>query len=78
MSKLDKSKAFDPVEWEFFTQIMLRLGFHSIFVNWILKCLNSYSFSFNINGSTIKYYFGRYPGAEKGKVLRPPIGDWLS
>ena len=48
--KLDMSKAYDWVEWGGLEQIMLRMGFHSKWVNTIMHCLTSITYSIRING----------------------------
>ncbi|KAK2659426.1 hypothetical protein Ddye_005959 [Dipteronia dyeriana] len=48
--KLDMFKAYDRVEWGFLSQIMLKLGFLSRWVNRIMSCVSSVSFSFLVNG----------------------------
>ena len=48
--KLDMSKAYDRVEWAGLEQIMLRMGFHSKWVNTIMHCLTSVTYSIRING----------------------------
>ena len=47
--KLDMSKAYDRVEWAGLEQIMLRMGFHSKWVNTIMHCLTSVTYSIRIN-----------------------------
>lgn len=49
--KIDIEKAFHRMEWDFLLAIMLKLGFHPTWVNWILICVFSTSFSVLINGS---------------------------
>ncbi|KAK3184888.1 hypothetical protein Dsin_032174 [Dipteronia sinensis] len=48
--KLDMSKANDRVEWGFLSQMMLKLGFSNHWVNIIMSCMTSVSFSFLVNG----------------------------
>jgi hypothetical protein len=39
--KLDMSKAYDPVEWPFLGSMMLKMGFHEIWVNTLMRCVTS-------------------------------------
>ncbi|KAK6120642.1 hypothetical protein DH2020_045617 [Rehmannia glutinosa] len=48
--KLDISKAFDRVEWVFIRHTMSALGFPPPFVDLIIKCVSTTSFSFLLNG----------------------------
>lgn len=47
------SKAYDRVEWGFLEQIMLHIGFDSSWVNLIMRCVSSVSYSFNLNGERV-------------------------
>lgn len=47
--KTDMSKAYDRLEWKFISQVLQRLGFHSIWINWIMECITTVSYSYLIN-----------------------------
>ncbi|KAK3206654.1 hypothetical protein Dsin_020700 [Dipteronia sinensis] len=48
--KLDMSKAFDRVEWNFVGKMMLSLGFPASWVDLIYHYISSVSYSFMLNG----------------------------
>nr|XP_027093667.1 uncharacterized protein LOC113714070 [Coffea arabica] len=50
--QLDMSKAYDRVEWDFLHSIMSKMGFCERWINWIMNCIRTVSFSFNINGDS--------------------------
>lgn len=43
------SKAFDRVEWKFLEIIVLKLGFVVDFVNLIIRCISSVTYSIRVN-----------------------------
>lgn len=48
--KLDLSKAYDRVECSFLEGVMRKLGFDNRWIQLIMKCINSLSYSILING----------------------------
>lgn len=49
--KLDVNKAYDRVEWAFLRLMLLRLGLVESFVDLIMSCVSSVTYSFLLNGS---------------------------
>lgn len=67
--KVDIRKAFDSISWSFLQNALTMLGFPTIFINWIIACITTPTFSILVNGTP----YGHFPGK---KGLRP--GDPLS
>lgn len=51
--KLDKSKAYDRVDWSFLRRRMHVLGFCETWIGWIMLCIKTMTYNFYLNSSLI-------------------------
>lgn len=68
--KVDISKAFDTLRWDFLLKVLHNFGFNDKFYSWINFILHSSQLSVNVNGS-IKGYFHCIRGVRQGDLLSP-------
>ncbi|KAA3478991.1 reverse transcriptase [Gossypium australe] len=68
--KLDMSKSYDRVEWIFLEKTMERMGFESCWINLIMQCISTVSYSVILNGQIGNSF---YPsrGLRQGDPLSP-------
>lgn len=62
--KLDISKAYDKVRWEFLLNFLSMLGFNDAFINIIKNCIKDCWFSIFVNGKA-NSFFSIYKGLRK-------------
>ncbi|KAF7146373.1 hypothetical protein RHSIM_Rhsim04G0047200 [Rhododendron simsii] len=48
--KLDFNKAYDRVEWDFLKALLEKMGFHSMWIQWVMQCVSTVSFAVVVNG----------------------------
>lgn len=50
--KIDMSKTYDRIEWSFLNEVLNKLGFRRVWIQWVMECVPTVSYSFLINGSS--------------------------
>ena len=69
-AKLDMSKAYDRVEWNSLQAILLKLGFHRRWVELIMGCVNTTTYSVMVNREA-QGYIKPSRGLRQGDPLSP-------
>jgi hypothetical protein len=57
--KLDLTKTYDRVQWEYLEEVMKRLGFHRKWVQWIMSCVSSVRYSVYFNNMPLDFFTPR-------------------
>lgn len=68
--KLDISKAYDRIEWNFLQQMMRKLGFAEAWIQLVMIYVTTVTYSFKLNGDPIGYIHPKY-GTRQGDPLSP-------
>lgn len=70
MIKLDISKAYDRLNWDFLTGILKSYAFDQRWINWVLAMVSSLVYSIFLNGSPTRT-FNRSLGLRQGDLISP-------
>jgi hypothetical protein len=54
--KLDLTKAYDRIDWGFLKGVQERLGFHSKWVQWVMECMSTVSYSVRFNNVPLESF----------------------
>lgn len=68
--KLDISKAFDKLSWNYIHQMLLAFNFNATWIRWIMNLISSPNFSILLNGSPFKPFCPSH-GIHQGDPLSP-------
>jgi ribonuclease HI len=68
--KIDITKAFDTLDWNFLLKVLQSFGFNEVFCNWIHVILKSAFLSVSVNGKS-HGYFNCTRGVRQGDPLSP-------
>lgn len=68
--KLDISKAYDHIDWLYLKEVMIKMGFDSRRVRWIMMCVETVDYSVIVNNESVGPIFpGR--GLRQGALFHP-------
>ena len=70
--KLDMSKAYDQMEWNFLEEVMRRLGFAEQWINLVMMCVRTANYVILLNGNPVGRFYPTW-GIRQGD----PISSYM-
>lgn len=67
---MDMNKDYDRVEWDFLSQVLLKLGFAASWVEKVVNCIDSVSFNLLLSGKKVSSFRPKR-GLRQGDPLSP-------
>ncbi|KAL2905820.1 LINE-1 reverse transcriptase-like protein [Bienertia sinuspersici] len=68
--KVDLSKAYDRVRWDFLEKVLASMNFPAVWVGWIMECVTTVRYAILVNGSPTKE-FTPNAGLRQGDPISP-------
>jgi len=68
--KIDFRKAFDIIQWSFLRNVLMLLGFLTCFVDLVMQCVETTSYSISVNGDLFGFFHGQC-GVRQGDPFSP-------
>ncbi|XP_048498238.1 uncharacterized protein LOC125496736 [Beta vulgaris subsp. vulgaris] len=66
--KVDLSKAYDRIRWDFVEAMLRRMNFPETWINWLMQCISTVSYSILVNGEPSDSFFPKV-GLRQGDPL---------